>query len=96
MGTEVTDFALRLFRESVTGQENTLISPWSVLYALTMTGCGAEGETLRQMESVLRLPVEELKPWLGGYMEKTVEKESLRLANGIWFTDHPQNLHLRR
>ena len=38
------DFAVRHFKESSTAGENTLISPFSVLYALAMTANGAEGE----------------------------------------------------
>ena len=49
----VTDFALRLFKESNQENQNTLISPLSVLYALAMTSNGAEGETLKQFEKVI-------------------------------------------
>ena len=48
----VTDFAVRLLRESAKSGENTLISPLSVLYALSMTANGADGNTLAQMETV--------------------------------------------
>ena len=51
--TAATDFAVRLFKESRTAGENTLISPFSVFYALAMTANGAEGETKAQMEKVM-------------------------------------------
>ena len=54
------DFALRLFKASAKEDENTLISPLSVLYALSMTANGAEKETLAEMESVLGLSTGEL------------------------------------
>ena len=60
---EVTDFGVRLFQESFE-QENTLISPLSVMSALTMTANGADNETLEQMEAVFGLPVEDLNNYL--------------------------------
>jgi len=85
----VTDFALRLFRESETSGENTLISPLSVLCALAMTANGAKEETLSQMEAVLGMSVEELNLYLYSYMKNLPqgEKYNLSLANSIWFTD---------
>ena len=56
----VTDFAIRLFKESMEDGENTLISPLSVLVALSMTANGADNETLSQMESVLGMPIDQL------------------------------------
>lgn len=80
-----TDFAIRLFRESAKAGENTLVSPLSVLYALSMTANGADGNTLAQMEAVLGESVGVLNNFLGSY--KTGEE--LHLANGIWYKDDP-------
>jgi len=87
----VTDFALRLFRAGMEEGENTLLSPLSVLAALSMTANGAKGETLSQMESVLGMPVEELNTWLHIYTANLPREEGykLHLANSIWFTDNP-------
>lgn len=87
----VTDFALRLFRAGMEDDKNTLLSPLSVLAALSMTANGAKGETLSQMESVLGMPVDELNTWLHIYMANLPEEETYRLhlANSIWFTDNP-------
>lgn len=79
----VTDFAVRLLRESAKSGENTLISPLSVLYALSMTANGADGNTLTQMETVLGETVGPLNGWLGSYDTG----EELHLANGIWYKD---------
>ena len=51
----VTDFAVRLLQNLPSGEENTLLSPVSVLCALAMTENGAKGETLSQMETVFGL-----------------------------------------
>ena len=85
----VTDFAVRLFQNSLTEGENTLISPLSVLAALSMTANGASGETLTQMETVLGMPVDELNTWLHQYTASLPEGEKykLSLANSIWFTE---------
>ena len=55
----LTDFGVRLFKESYEDHKNTLISPLSVVYALAMTANGAKGETLEEMEAVLGMSVEE-------------------------------------
>ncbi len=87
--TAVTDFAVRLFKASREDGKNTLISPLSVLVALSMTANGADGETLSQMESVLGMPISELNTWIHSYMENLPEEEKykLSLANSIWFKD---------
>ena len=85
----VTDFAIRLFKESMADGENTLVSPLSVLVALSMTANGADNETLSQMEAVLGMPIDQLNTWISTYMVNLPEEEKykLSLANSIWFTD---------
>ena len=85
----VTDFAVRLFRSSQEDGENTLISPLSVLYALALTANGAEGETLKEMESVIGIDKEMLNFYLYDYLKNLPQddKNKLSLANSIWFTD---------
>ena len=84
-----TDFALRLFMASNEKGKNTLISPLSVLCALSMTANGAKGETREQMEATLGMPIEELNLYISNYMNSlpNTEKYKLHLANSIWFTD---------
>ena len=89
--TAVTDFAVRLFKESMEEGKNTLVSPLSVLYALSMTANGAEGNTLAQIEAALGETVGPLNGWLGSYDAG----EGLHLANGIWYKDDP-NLTVER
>uniref|UniRef100_A0A8R1U0N6 SERPIN domain-containing protein n=1 Tax=Onchocerca volvulus TaxID=6282 RepID=A0A8R1U0N6_ONCVO len=47
------DFALDLIRTATTNDESVVLSPFSVVQALTMTYVGAEGETKKQMSNVL-------------------------------------------
>ena len=85
----VTDFAVRLFKASQDDGENTLISPLSVLAALSMTANGADNDTLTQMQNVLGMPIDQLNAWIHNYMTNLPEEEKykLSLANSIWFTD---------
>lgn len=82
---ELTNCGLNLFRESYAPDKNTLISPLSVLYALSMTANGAKGDTLAQMEAVFGLDVETLNLWLSSYSDEL--SGELKLANSIWFRD---------
>ena len=85
----VPDVAIRLFQASEEIGENTLISPLSVLCALSMTANGAENETLQQMETVLGMTTQELNLYLYSYKQSLPqgEKYKLSLANSIWFTE---------
>ncbi len=85
----IADFAISLFQNSTISEDNTFISPLSVLCALAMTANGAEGETLAQMEEVLGLSVDELNEYIYAYMESlpSDEKYKVNLANSIWFKD---------
>ncbi len=90
---ELNDFAIRLFktcREIKKDDENMLISPLSVLFALAMTANGADAETLAQMEKTLGITAAELNEFAYAYRKLLAERGSevgkLELANSIWFT----------
>lgn len=85
------DFGVRLFQTAMEADKNTLISPLSVLYALSMTANGADGETLAQMEEVLGMDIQSLNSFMAAYMKNLPASEAykLHLANGIWFRDDP-------
>lgn len=91
-GADVTDFGLRLVQNSMEPGENLLISPLSVLSALSMTANGADEETLSQMETVLGMTTAELNLFFHSYLEALEEKENgvLSMANSIWFKDDPK------
>lgn len=85
-----TDFALRLFRVAGETDENTLLSPLSVLAALAMTANGAKGETLAQMEQTLGLSGDALNEFFRAYLNALSGDEVLKLANSVWFTEDPR------
>lgn len=84
---ELADFALELLRQTSAEGGNTLVSPLSVLCALTMTAGGARGETLTQMENTLGIPMSMLNPWLKEQMAKIEAEGTMSMANSIWFSD---------
>ena len=47
------DFTVSFFKENQVNGDNVLISPLSVLCALSMTANGAENDTLKEMEETL-------------------------------------------
>lgn len=51
------EFAFDLFRIAATGGENTLLSPYSIAAALTMTYAGARGDTATEISDVLHFGV---------------------------------------
>lgn len=83
----IADFGLRLFRAAFVENQNTLLSPVSLLAALGMAANGGSGETLAQMEAVLGQSTDALNSWYKygtGYRD-----DVLCLANGIWFREDP-------
>ncbi|MBP5652432.1 MAG: serpin family protein [Lachnospiraceae bacterium] len=95
--SEVTDFAVRLYRtcdQSRTGEENTLVSPLSVMLAMSMTANGMSGKTLKEAEDVLGMSVEDLNVFANTYthtlMNRIKAEGSLKLANAIWFKTDPR------
>ncbi|NLN04416.1 MAG: serine protease [Clostridiaceae bacterium] len=81
-------FSMELFKRSL-GEENSLVSPLSVLLALSMTANGADNETLEQMEKVLGddITIDELNEYLYSYAKglPNKAKSKLVISNSIWF-----------
>ena len=81
----MASFAVKLLNNTHVDGENTMLSPYSALLALAMTANGADGETLKQMELVFGLPMEELNAYL--YTGSQNEGKELTAANSIWMRD---------
>ena len=90
-----------LFKRSITASENknVLISPLSILLALSMTANGADGETKSEMESVLGngIKIENLNEYIYSYIESlpSGEKYKLSIANSIWYRDMGDILNVK-
>ena len=94
----MADFSFELFKKSITEQENSLISPLSVMLALAMTANGADNETLRQMEALLGggIPIDTLNEYLYSYKNSlpSIKQSKLSIANSIWFCDDRNRLRV--
>ena len=92
----MAEFSIELFKKSVKENENSLISPLSVLLALAMTANGTGGETLAQMEKVLGgdIPLAELNEYLHSYVQGL--SDELKTANSIWFRDDKGRLEVKK
>lgn len=92
------DFALELFKKSVSDDKNSMISPLSVLLALSMTANGADGNTLSQMQKVLGVTfnIDELNKYLRGYAGSltSTDKAKLSIANSIWFRNDNSSIEV--
>ncbi|MBQ7902578.1 MAG: serpin family protein [Oscillospiraceae bacterium] len=81
----LTDFSAQLFANCA-GQENIMVSPVSVLYALGMTANGADSHTLAEFESLFGADINEVNCWLKMYKDSL--KNGLHMANAIWFREN--------
>ena len=85
----MAQFSIGLFQKSITDKENSLISPLSVMLALSMTANGADNATLAQMETLLGggIPISELNEYLHSYAAglPNAARSRLDIANSIWF-----------
>ncbi|MBO4861494.1 MAG: serpin family protein [Firmicutes bacterium] len=87
--SRAADFALRLISACREKGDNTLVSPLSVMAALSMTANGAEGNTLAQIEKVLGFSRDELNGFLQSYRNYLAAAQGgeLRSADSVWYTD---------
>ena len=85
----IMDFSTELFKNSVKKDNNTLISPVSVMMALSMMGNGAKGETLAELEEVFGTTVENLDVYFWEYQARLPKGEDyqLHIANSIWINN---------
>lgn len=89
--SSISKLSIDLFKQGVKQDENSLISPTSILLALSMTANGAEGETLKEMEQLLGqgLSIEDLNKYLYTYVKElpNSKKTQINIANSIWLKD---------
>lgn len=89
-------FALKLFQSCYANdpQKSTLVSPLSVMLALSMTANGASGQTKAEMEAVLGMPIHELNRYLYSYVNQlpASDKNKVTIANSVWYRN---NEHLQ-
>ncbi|MBQ8185465.1 MAG: serpin family protein [Clostridia bacterium] len=84
----VIRFSDRLLKQyaAESADKNLVLSPLSVIYALTLCSNGASGETLAEFEELNGIPVSEMNEYLFTYAQKLAETENstVRTANSLW------------
>ncbi|MBR5349132.1 MAG: hypothetical protein IK125_07845 [Lachnospiraceae bacterium] len=88
-------FTMEVLKRSIaTTDKNVMVSPLSIMVALSMTANGASGETAEEMRSVLggKLSMEQLNQALQAYCNSlpSTDKVKLARANAIWYMDSPE------
>ena len=91
------EFYVDIFKKSVkesgekTEEGNVLVSPLSIMLALSMTANGANGNTKTEMENVLAngMAIEDLNGYLYEYVNSlpSESKSKLSIANSIWIRE---------
>lgn len=92
------DFSVNLFKESamedVSAGENVLISPQSVITAMSMTTNGANGNTLTELQNTMYggMEVSEYNKYMKDYSGRLASDKEVDfyLANSIWIKDDPR------
>jgi len=95
------DFAVDLFKKTMKTGNNSLVSPTSVYLALAMTANGADGNTLKQFESLLgkyNLTMDDINKFCYSYADKLkdVKYGKLNIANSVWFTNDKNSLNINK
>lgn len=87
-GSAVQRLGVNLLRQTYQeeGENNLVVSPLSVMYAVGMSANGAAAETLTEMETVLGLSLDQLNAFLKEYTAglQTSERFKMNLANSLW------------
>lgn len=93
------DFCFHLLRETTAENTNVMISPVSVMAALSMTANGAAGNTLTQMQEVLYQgdSVSESNVQLKEFLDslKSTDGVKMNLANSIWLKNEDAGIHVK-
>lgn len=88
MNEAYINFSVELFKRSLTTGENSLISPASAEFALTMAAMGANGDTQDEMLSVLcaGYTLEDLTSYTGDLSDTLTytNMTSFHIANSMW------------
>lgn len=86
---KVKDISMELFKGSLSQEENTMISPVSILMAMAMAENGTAAGSRTQIEKAFGCSTEELSDWLKNWMTslKSGTNTRMNVANSFWFRD---------
>ena len=86
----VAEFSDKLYEQIIADndkKDNTVVSPLSVIYALSLIANGAEGETLRELEAALgEIPIDQLNEYLKALTDKltSYKNTNVVVGNSTW------------
>lgn len=83
------DFGFKILKNSLSQQANALVSPVSILTALSMTANGASGKTLEEMETAMGADMNTLNKI---FSENSFNSEGVKTANSVWFKNTDDSL----
>ncbi len=97
---QIADASIRLLQQSsqtrIASGENVLISPESIITAVTMAMNGAAGDTLEEMQAALAgsLSLDEFNQTLSEYNDRlaNAKETKFHIANSIWMRDDAERL----
>ena len=97
---DTADFTIALLQKNLeNGEKNVMVSPVSVLTALSMTANGAQGDTFAQMQQVLgkNQNMEQLNQNIKAWTDSLVNTEdtAVKIANSIWFKDDEEKIQVQ-
>lgn len=86
------DFSVNLFKKAYTKGINSLVSPTSVYLALGMTANGADGNTLKEFETLLgsrSINMKDINSYYNSLADNLTSAQSSKvsIANSIWYRD---------
>ena len=89
LSENVMNFSAEIFSHTA-GENNSLVSPVSLLYALAMTANGTDGRTLAEFEKLIDTDMNKLNSYLAAFTTNMPQspKAKLDMANAIWFRDN--------
>ena len=86
----INDFSFALFQSTLQKKSNLLLSPLSSYFCLSMIANGANGETLKQLDTALCLPLQERNEAIYAYLSSLPSSKDARvaIANSIWLKEN--------
>ncbi len=88
LSASVAGFSEKLLKECTaeSDSKNLILSPLSVMYALTLCSNGASGDTLAEFEALSGIPTEDMNEYLYAYAQKLAQTQdsTVKTANSVW------------
>ena len=89
---QVRDLSIKIFQKAASTKENSMISPTSILMAMSMAENGAAGETKKQMEAAFGMSTGALNQWIQAWsavqpQNDADSKSRMNVANSVWYNN---------